>query len=105
MGQVGPASWLALPLDLSDQFRELEEIGDPKVRPTSGYNPVAVGCAQVGPFGGDTQDRAIRALKDDPSLLAGVSPIQQGEALSAERMEGMSHAHHGILGTVRSSLG
>src|SRR5262249_40593370 len=40
--------------------------------------PVAVGCAPVGPFGGDAEDRAVGALEDNPALLTGMSPVQAG---------------------------
>jgi hypothetical protein len=34
-----------------------------------------------------------------------VSPVQQGEALVAERMEGVGDSHRGIFWTARSPMG
>ena len=88
-----------------DRPGESHEVGESEPRPAPGHVPIAVGGAQVGPFHGEAEDRAVGALEDDPALLAGVSPVQQGEALAAERMEGVGDAHRGIFRTVRIPLG
>jgi len=105
IGHPGLASRLALPPDLTDQLGELQEVGDPEPRPAQRHIAVAVGGTPVGPFGGDAEDRAVGALEDDPALLTGMPPVQEGEGLSTEGMEGMGDAHRGIFWTVRSSMG
>ena len=104
IGHRGPASSLAIPESQADRLGESQEVGKPEPRPAPGHVPVAVRCAQVGPVGGEAEDRAVEALKDDPALLTGVSPVKEGEALSAERMEGVGDPHRGIFWTVRSPM-
>ena len=55
--------------------------------------------------GGEAKDRAVGALEDDPALLTGVSPVQQGETLAVERMKRVGDTHRGIGWTVRSPMG
>jgi hypothetical protein len=105
IGHPGPASRLVSSPDETDHLGQLQEVGEPEPRPAPGDVPVAVGGAEVGPFGRDAEDRAVRALEDDPALLTGVPSVQQGEGLAAQRVEGMGDSNRGFLWTVRSPMG
>ena len=83
IGHHGPSSRLVSSPDEADYLGELQELRKPEPRSAPGHVPVAVGGAKVSPFGGDSEDRAVWALEDDPALLTGVSTVQQGEGLAA----------------------
>jgi hypothetical protein len=64
---------------------------------------IRIAIAQVGPFDGDTKERPVRALKENPLFFLQGPAVQENEPFSMQGMKRMGDRYRGTRITACSS--
>lgn len=105
VGQGSPDSSACLREKLVDERPQLKQIGHAKSGPPLSRQLIGVRGTQVRPLDGDTEDRPVRELQQNPLHTSADSAKEQREALTPEGMKGVGDQNAGIRRTVCSLCG
>jgi hypothetical protein len=69
----------------------VQQIADPKMRASGRYCRQQVRCRSTGPCGGQAPQATRVIVKVHPFLTPGITPLDQDELATEERMKGMRY--------------